>query len=616
MSHPSSTEQSLSRWFRSAHWAQPLTLLAVNLLLTGFLALSFLRTWGMPTPLTDDAFILMRFAEHIADGHGIVWNVGQRPVEGYTSFLYQMLMAGLVWFDLSPVALAPWLGTGFGVLALILTWRLSRRLSPGHLYANLLALTCVSPSFLIWATSGMETLLYTSALLSVVLSYVAYRSNRLPGWTVGLVSVLAALTRPEALVVFAVTVGFDVVDRFRRKQRPVLQPAVTMGMSFLSLYVPYFAWRWAYFGDLLPNAYYAKTGGGLAQLRGGLTYLRDSLLFTFGGAASLLALGLVFVDWLRSDGAEPLYLAAVTVVSWLTTVINGGDHFTCGRLLVPALPLVFLLMTLGVSNAFHKLTGAVWSRLVITTVLFALALVHSSGTDVYDVALAGWHNLTTGSRPDLPAADPKGMERMEEWVAGFMVMGQAIDSIAPADASIAAVPVGAIGLYSDMTVIDMVGLTHRVIAHQPFDSAYTETRRRGHDKGDGACVLSLRPDYIQLTNHLTSRPAPEPPADALQYKSVAEIWASPRFQARYEFHPLEVEGGWYYNLYRRADGDPVARTELTRTGPSSLGAVGRFGTRDRASLWLHRETPRPSNVAHKQRRVGRFVNRASRGHSK
>ncbi|MBZ0267322.1 hypothetical protein K8I85_04155 [bacterium] len=41
----------------------------------------------------DDAFIFLRYADHPADGSGPVYNPGE-CVDGYTSFLYVVLLAG------------------------------------------------------------------------------------------------------------------------------------------------------------------------------------------------------------------------------------------------------------------------------------------------------------------------------------------------------------------------------------------------------------------------------------------------------------------------------------------------------------------------------------------
>ena len=43
--------------------------------------------------LFDDAMISMRYAANLAHGHGLVWNPGQPPVEGYTNFGWTLWMA-------------------------------------------------------------------------------------------------------------------------------------------------------------------------------------------------------------------------------------------------------------------------------------------------------------------------------------------------------------------------------------------------------------------------------------------------------------------------------------------------------------------------------------------
>src|ERR1035437_4307958 len=44
--------------------------------------------------LFDDAMISMRYARNLAEGHGLVWNPGER-VEGYTNLAWTLFMAGV-----------------------------------------------------------------------------------------------------------------------------------------------------------------------------------------------------------------------------------------------------------------------------------------------------------------------------------------------------------------------------------------------------------------------------------------------------------------------------------------------------------------------------------------
>src|SRR4051812_24123669 len=43
--------------------------------------------------LFEDAMISMRYARHLADGHGLVWNVGEPPIEGFTNLLWVLWMS-------------------------------------------------------------------------------------------------------------------------------------------------------------------------------------------------------------------------------------------------------------------------------------------------------------------------------------------------------------------------------------------------------------------------------------------------------------------------------------------------------------------------------------------
>lgn len=43
--------------------------------------------------LFEDAMISMRYARHLADGHGLVWNIGEPPIEGFTNLLWVLWMS-------------------------------------------------------------------------------------------------------------------------------------------------------------------------------------------------------------------------------------------------------------------------------------------------------------------------------------------------------------------------------------------------------------------------------------------------------------------------------------------------------------------------------------------
>ncbi|MFQ5608360.1 MAG: hypothetical protein ACE5GA_10465, partial [Candidatus Zixiibacteriota bacterium] len=60
----------------------------------------------------DDAFISFRYAKNLADGLGLVFNAGEY-VEGYTNFLWTLIMTLGLRANIDPVALSETLGLMF-----------------------------------------------------------------------------------------------------------------------------------------------------------------------------------------------------------------------------------------------------------------------------------------------------------------------------------------------------------------------------------------------------------------------------------------------------------------------------------------------------------------------
>ena len=91
--------------------------------------------WKLYWFLTDDAYISFRYVSNWALGHGPVWNPPPfRPVEGYTNFLWIVLLYG-VWqvAGVAPPAAANYLALCFALCSLYIASQMLLRLpwSPG-----------------------------------------------------------------------------------------------------------------------------------------------------------------------------------------------------------------------------------------------------------------------------------------------------------------------------------------------------------------------------------------------------------------------------------------------------------------------------------------------------
>src|SRR5512147_229088 len=72
--------------------AADIAVAALLLLLLASYAKTQLDLRGRPE---EDAAMLLRYSQHLAAGHGVVWNIGEKPVDGATDFLFMVLVAGV-----------------------------------------------------------------------------------------------------------------------------------------------------------------------------------------------------------------------------------------------------------------------------------------------------------------------------------------------------------------------------------------------------------------------------------------------------------------------------------------------------------------------------------------
>jgi len=100
---------------------RPPTALALTVLTLGCLMGLYGYEFFRPTIQIDDAYISYRYAQNLVDGHGLVYNIGER-VEGYTNLLWTLMVAGGIALGVSASLVGHWLGFASGVLLLLATY--------------------------------------------------------------------------------------------------------------------------------------------------------------------------------------------------------------------------------------------------------------------------------------------------------------------------------------------------------------------------------------------------------------------------------------------------------------------------------------------------------------
>lgn len=206
------------------------------------LVLCSLWTWNFTI---DDAFIGYRYAQHLLEGHGLVFNDGER-VEGYTNFLWVVLEAasGKIYSDL--LLDSKLLGIFLNVLALIGSAKIGSLVGSRNatFLGFSLLLTATTPSFVISGVNGLETGLVDALLCwgAWAFLYALRAEGRRNvvialGGSSGLFGLLS-LTRPDATLAYGFLWLYTAVKSPRRGR-----DLAAFSVPFLCVYVPYFLWR-------------------------------------------------------------------------------------------------------------------------------------------------------------------------------------------------------------------------------------------------------------------------------------------------------------------------------------------------------------------------------------
>ena len=475
-------------------------------MLSAALAVLLLHNFMIRPWMLDDAFISFRYAENLAAGNGPVYNTGER-VEGYTCFLWVILLAAAARAGFPAPPASQVLGGLFAVACILLAFqahRFTRRLAPKD--AALAALLLgTSGVFTPWPSSGMEVTLFAFlALLSFLLHLeLLERPAARTAILMGVGLALLSLTRPEGLLLAGI-LGLDQVTTADGRRN-----AFITGACFAGIFVPYFLWRSSYYGYLLPNTFYAKVGSTTDQIIRGLRYAQGFILAVLPLAAAVAVS--VRRCWNAGFRAGILLLLAYTAY----VVAVGGDIMPAFRFFAPVLPVLCLLAAYSIQQIPRVRTAGL---------VALLAVIYNLAQILYNP------HINDYVRTDTVAED--GRE------AGLWLRQHARPG-----SLIATNTGGSVPYYSGLRTVDMLGLNDVHIAHRRIP--WIGKGPAGHEKGDGLYVLSRKPDYIQFGSSL---------GDSVpRFLSDQELWRLPEFHHDYEMKTHPLDSGKKLVLFERKE---------------------------------------------------------------
>ena len=294
----------------------------------------------------EDAYILFRYAEHLAEGYGIVFNRVGPPSEGATDFLWLVGVAGLSRLGLDVAIAALTLNTiGAGLLGAIFSMTIRATLDrlAGFALLVLVPVVIVGSSAAAAAAVGFSAMMFSAGCAGLYYIVVLGPARTYP--FIPVLGFLVALTRPEGVVV---GVGFTLVGAWLARQdgdrQRYIRVAVVCGLAGIG----YFLWRSAYFGLWLPLPMYVKGGG-------------RNLSIVPGLPGNLMWLSV------RISPLPALLLIAIVAV------LTPGDKVHLRRIALALLPMIALFLAL---SAAAPLQNIYWRFQSPIGMLIILALFH------------------------------------------------------------------------------------------------------------------------------------------------------------------------------------------------------------------------------------------------
>ncbi len=353
--------------------------------LTALWMLSFSLTQNK-TKILDDAYITYIYARNLAEGAGLRYNaLDPNPTEGSTSLLHVLLTAGGLRLGFTPLAFTRIisvlaLAAAFFTLAIVWWRKMGLRLHVSAFVAStLFALTVAMPETIWHIASGLETVIYFSALLmfglwaQVVVEH-APKGRRLYGAIGAGLFLVLGLLRPDGLVFAGLTIVMMALWVGIRMGRGALMNLVIglapAALATLFLIFLILLWKYYYFGSLLPNAYwvksnnhvYGKGGTGLPGLKPVFDYVAMRMIPL---AIIIAIMAVARHRYGTSRASFPWYLvvsALLLVGAYTLTIHETADGFRYtypyGAMLLLALGWV-LAGALGGEMKEGIMTGAI-----------------------------------------------------------------------------------------------------------------------------------------------------------------------------------------------------------------------------------------------------------------
>lgn len=411
----------------------------------------------------------MRYARHLYEGNGLVYNIGEY-VEGYSNFLWVIILAlwGSLGFNLPLIANV--LGILFSLLTLVIVFKLMGRINDGVSFWSILPVIFLSTNwdFTGWATGGLETALFTLLLFVAIYRFNEEVIARTSSFQLSaIICGLLCLTRPEGFLfsgIYFLTLG---VVEFKRRSDWLKR--VTAWLAIVAIIViPYLIWKIIYYGDILPNSFYIKVNKPEYFERG----IRYAGFYLLQSHAYLWILPIII--GIRKRLLCTYFMFIFSLIYLLYILWVGGDWMAL-RFFAPIIPMLIFMMVVGFKSVFDYALSKRKPLFRYSLILFLILYV---GITFWLNALPTYKygkNRKFVFNEKLQILDYGALHLPE---GNAIEVARAFKRVLLPNEVVAASFAGFTGLYTDIRVIDTLGLNDKYIARLPIQ----KPGQPGHEK--------------------------------------------------------------------------------------------------------------------------------------
>ena len=414
----------------------------------------------------DDAFISFRYAQNFVQGNGLVYNSGEK-VEGYTNFLWTLIFSGVLKTGFDPIITIQLVSILIFCGTIIFTLRLASSLEPNLSNTQKVLLLIIlgsNFSFSSYATGGLETQLQAFCTIgSLTILFKLIEQKGIPVLNLILLGIflsLGVLNRLDSGLVIAISLSALLILKYLREKSIVsslVSALIPTALVLLTIGF-WFSWKMDYYGEFLPNTFYAKAGGGKGTLH---TILRGAYFLALYSTVYIIPLLIfLFIQFRIGQKKSSIHknfsflfnakwvIVLLVISLYVLYILKVGGDFMEFRFLIQLIPLISILTVVGISQILNH------SVLVKSTILLViLGLVHNVILDKIWDEYGGVESIAVlQGHIDHPA---------ENWKGIGITLKKHLEN---EDVKLGISPAGAIAYYSELYCLDLLGLNDQYIA--------------------------------------------------------------------------------------------------------------------------------------------------------